>query len=121
MNDPGRRADGLPKPATDEVLGNEAEGYLLWRARVAEAEQRAREFTGRMDWLTTSQREEVERHHVHDGLLRARHDLERIAARCASLRREYEERYRLLRRRCVAGTLAVCLALVFLAALSLTR
>ncbi|WP_133916745.1 cytochrome C oxidase subunit I [Streptomyces sp. NBC_00582] len=121
MTDPGRRADGPPKQGADADLGNEVEGYLLWQARVAEAEQRAREFTGRMDWLTTAQRDEVERHHINDGLLRARQDLERIAARCASLRGEYERRYGALRRRCVGWTLTVCVGMAFVVVLALTR
>lgn len=99
---------GPPRPGTGGDLGNEVEGYLLWQARIAEAEQRAREFTGHLEWLTTAQREDVERRYVSDSLQRARTDLERVAARCVSLRAEYEQRYRVLRRRCVATLLAVC-------------
>lgn len=102
-------------------LGNEAEGYLLWQATIAVAEERAREFVRPMDWLTTSQRVEIERHYVTDSLQRARQDLERIAARCVSLRGEYELRYRKLRLRCMAGALALCAALTFATAVSLTR
>ncbi|MEU8466406.1 cytochrome C oxidase subunit I [Streptomyces sp. NPDC029006] len=113
--------NGLPKQGagTGGDLGNEVEGYLLWQARVAEAEQRAREFTGSLDWLTTAQREEIERRYAADSLRRARADLERIAARCVSLRAEYEQRYRELRRRCLAMTLAVCAALTTVATLLL--
>lgn len=95
----------------ESVIGNEAEGYLLWQVRVAEAEQRAQEFVRAMDWLTTSQRVEVEQHYAADSLRRARGDLERVGARCLALRGEYEDRYRRLRRRCVALTLAVCAGL----------
>lgn len=98
-------------------LGNEVEGYLLWQARVAEAERRAREFTGPMDWLTTAQREQIEQAYVADSLQRAKADLERIAARCVSLRAEYEQRYRELRRRCVGVVLAVCAGLTTLVTL----
>ncbi|MGW3127623.1 cytochrome C oxidase subunit I [Streptomyces sp. NPDC001123] len=115
MTDAGRRTGGGHPPGADGDLANQAEGYLLWRARVAEAEQRAREFTGRMDWLTTGQRDEVERHYVDDSLRRARQDLERIAARCVSLRDEYERRYRGLRARCVGWAVAVCGGVAFLA------
>ncbi|MEU0337240.1 cytochrome C oxidase subunit I [Streptomyces sp. NPDC006193] len=101
-------------------LGNEVEGYLLWQARIAEAQERAREFTARLEWLTTAQREEIERRYVADGLRRARADLERVAARCVSLRAEYEQRYRELRRRCVGVTLAVCACLTTLVALLLS-
>ncbi|MEU6592601.1 cytochrome C oxidase subunit I [Streptomyces sp. NPDC046881] len=100
-------------------LGNEVEGYLLWQARVAEAERRARDFTGPLEWLTTAQREQIEQRYVADSLMRARGDLERIAARCVSLRAEYEQRYRELRRRCVGIALAVCAGCTVLAALLL--
>ncbi|MGJ5754538.1 hypothetical protein FB563_2711 [Streptomyces puniciscabiei] len=99
---------GPPARGADDALANEVEGYLLWQARIAEAEQRAHEFTGPLEWLTTAQREEIERRYVTDALARSRADLERIAARCTSLRAEYEHRYRELKRRCLAVTLAVC-------------
>ena len=100
-------------------LGNEVEGYLLWQARVAEAEQRADEFVRPLEWLTTAQRTEVEQRYVADSLQRARKDLERIAARCVSLRAEYEHRYQRLRRRCVGLTVAFCAGFTTLAALLL--
>ncbi|MGW3193458.1 cytochrome C oxidase subunit I [Streptomyces sp. NPDC001118] len=100
--------NGPPRPGTDGALADEVEGYLLWQARIAEAEQRAREFAAPMEWLTTAQREDVERRYVADSLQRARADLERVAARCVSLRAEYEQRYEELRRRCVGAALAVC-------------
>ncbi|MFI9808159.1 cytochrome C oxidase subunit I [Streptomyces sp. NPDC052301] len=103
---------GLRRRGAAGDLGNQVEGYLLWQARVAEAEQRAREFAGPLEWLTTGQREEIERRYVADHLHRARADLERIAARCVSLRAEYEHRYRELKGRCVAVTLAVCAVLM---------
>ncbi|MGW7240470.1 cytochrome C oxidase subunit I [Streptomyces sp. NPDC054804] len=116
MTDAGHRVGGRPQRGADGDLANEVEGYLLWQARIAEAEQRAREFTGHLDWLTTSQRDEVERHYVEDSLKRARQDLERIAARCVSLRGEYERRYRGLRARCAGWALAVCGSAAFVAA-----
>lgn len=108
---PGRGADG--------ALANEVEGYLLWQARIAEAEQRARQFTGPLEWLTSGQREEIERRYVADSLQRARADLERVAVRCVSLRAEYEQRYQELRRRCVGVALAVCAGCTAVAALLL--
>ncbi|MEU1006864.1 cytochrome C oxidase subunit I [Streptomyces sp. NPDC088810] len=112
---------GLPKQGAGAGgdLGNEVEGYLLWQARVAEAERRAREFTGPLEWLTTAQREQIEQRYVADSLQRARGDLERVAARCVSLRAEYEQRYRELRRRCVGIVLAVCAGCTTLATLLL--
>ncbi|MBW8792599.1 MAG: cytochrome C oxidase subunit I [Streptomyces sp.] len=115
MTGAGRRRGGGHPPGADGDLANQVEGYLLWQARIAEAEQLAREFTGRMDWLTTSQRDEVEHHYVDDSLRRARQDLERIAARCVSLRGEYERRYRVLRARCVGWAVAVCGGAAFVA------
>jgi hypothetical protein len=100
-------------------LGNEVEGYLLWQARIAEAERRAREFADTLDWLTTAQREEIERRYAADSLRRARADLERVAARCVSLRAEYEHRYEVLRRRCVGVVLAVCAGFTTVATLLL--
>ncbi|GGV02948.1 hypothetical protein GCM10010260_44850 [Streptomyces filipinensis] len=110
---------GTPRRGADGALADEVEGYLLWQARIAEAEQRAREFAGPLEWLTTGQREEIERRYVADSLQRARADLERIAARCASLRTEYEHRYQELRRRCVGVALAVCAGCTAVAALLL--
>ncbi|MEU2774469.1 cytochrome C oxidase subunit I [Streptomyces sp. NPDC007162] len=118
MTDAGR---SVGAPGTGGDLADQAEGYLLWQARIAEAERLARDFTARMDWLTTSQRAEVERHHVEDSLRRARQDLERVAARCRSLRGEYERRYRSLRVRCAGWTVAVCAGAVLLAAVFLVR
>ncbi|MBX7552864.1 cytochrome C oxidase subunit I [Streptomyces sp. NPDC004232] len=101
---------GTAGHGADGTLANQVEGYLLWQARIAEAEQRAREFTGPLDWLTTAQREEIERRYTADSLRRARADLERVAARCRSLRTEYEHRYAELRRRCLAVTVATAVA-----------
>jgi hypothetical protein len=112
---------GLPRQGADDALANEVEGYLLWQARIAEAERRAREFTGSLEWLTTAQREDIEHRYVADALARSRADLERIAARCVSLRAEYEHRYQDLKRRCLALTLAVCTACITAATLLLLR
>ncbi|KUN10627.1 cytochrome C oxidase subunit I [Streptomyces yokosukanensis] len=109
----------MSRRGAEGALGDEVEGYLLWQARIAEAEQRAREFVAPMEWLTSAQREDVERRYVADSLRRARADLERIAARCGSLRVEYESRYRLLRRRCVGTALAVCAGCIAVATLLL--
>ncbi|MEV5957107.1 cytochrome C oxidase subunit I [Streptomyces sp. NPDC051987] len=121
MTGAGRRGGGGHPPGAGGNLADQAEGYLLWQARIAEAERRAREFTARMDWLTTAQRDEVERHHVEDTLRRARQDLERVAARCRSLRAEYEQRYRSLRLRCMGWSVAAWAGLVLVAAVSLIR
>ncbi|MER6010477.1 cytochrome C oxidase subunit I [Streptomyces bluensis] len=103
----------LPGHEADSELSNEVEGYLLWQARIAEATRRAQAFVRPMEWLTTAQRTEIEQHYIADSLVQARKDLERIAARCVSLRAEYESRYRSLRRRCVGWTLAACACACF--------
>ncbi len=122
MAGPGADMSGASKQGSTRTgLGDEVEGYLLWQATIAVAQERAREFVRPMDWLTTSQKDEIERHYVDDSLLRARQDLERIAARCRSLRGEYEGRYRTLRLRCVAWTLAGGAGLTALAAVPLLR
>ncbi|MEU6818118.1 cytochrome C oxidase subunit I [Streptomyces sp. NPDC046860] len=109
---PGQEAEGTG-------LGDQVEGYLLWQATIAVAEQRAHEFVERMEWPTTAQREEIEQLYVSDSLRRARQDLERIAARCRSLRGEYEERYRVLRLRCVGYALGAAAAATSAAAAAL--
>lgn len=107
MTGSARGAGGDVRTAADLV--NQVEGHLLWQARIAEAEDRARAFAERLPWLTGAQRAEIERHHAADTLQRSRADLQRIAARCHSLRAEYECRYRRLRRRCVALVLVLVL------------
>ncbi|MEV6588323.1 cytochrome C oxidase subunit I [Streptomyces acidicola] len=109
----------LPGPGADSGLSNEVEGYLLWQARIAEATGRAQAFVRPMEWLTTAQRTEIEQHYIADSLVQARKDLERIAARCVSLRAEYESRYRKLRRHCVGWALAVCACFTTVATLLL--
>ncbi|GGJ65988.1 cytochrome C oxidase subunit I [Streptomyces brasiliensis] len=109
-----RKAEGVG-------LGDEAEGYLLWQATIMVAEQRAREFVRPMEWLTTAQRTAIEEQYVSDSLHHAQKDLERIAARCLSLRGEYEQRYRRLRLRCVGWVLAACAGFTSVVTLSLIR
>ncbi|WP_335972367.1 hypothetical protein [Streptomyces sp. CA2R106] len=79
------------------------EGYLLWNAEVAQAHRAAGRFAGHLPWLTTAEREEVERAYVADRLLLSQETLHRIADRAAQLRAEYTGRYLLLKRRCVAA------------------
>ncbi|GAA1519462.1 hypothetical protein [Streptomyces albidochromogenes] len=86
------------------------EGYLLWSAEVAEARHQAGRFAEQLPWLTTAQREDVERAYTADRLAVSKAFLVRVAARSTALRAEYTERYRRLRARCVA-TAAVCAGL----------
>lgn len=90
-------------PRQDSDLGlTRLEGHLLWAAEVEEARRRADRFTGELPWLTTAQREEVERVYRADRIAASRAALVRICDRATELRAEYETRYRRLRARCVA-------------------
>ncbi|MFD9292651.1 hypothetical protein ACFWBV_31145 [Streptomyces sp. NPDC060030] len=98
------------KPDKESARGlAQVEGYLLWNAEVEEARRQARRFTASLPWLTTAQREEVERVYVADRVEVCRETLTRIAGRAVELRGEYTERYDRLRARCVAvSVLTVC-------------
>ncbi|MGI5441024.1 cytochrome C oxidase subunit I [Streptomyces shenzhenensis] len=91
---------------------NQVEGYLLWQTRVQDAKCLARAFTEAFDWLTTSQRVEIERRYIGDRLQCEEQDLRRIVQRAADLRSEYEQRYRRLRLRCTAVTVSAVTAAV---------
>ncbi|WNI26445.1 hypothetical protein [Streptomyces sp. ITFR-16] len=97
-----------PEPDTDSARGlARLEGYLLWSAEVEQARRRARRFTDELPWLTTAQREDVERVYMADRAAASRLMLARIASRAGELREEYSARYRRLRARCVAAAV-VC-------------
>ncbi|OKJ62842.1 hypothetical protein [Streptomyces sp. CB02460] len=83
------------------------EGYLLWNAEVEQARRLARRFTDQLPWLTTAQREDVERVYTAERTAESRAVLTRIADRALQLRGEYTDRYRRLRARCVAAAV-VC-------------
>ncbi|MGC5345551.1 hypothetical protein [Streptomyces sp. DT171] len=92
------------RPDDDPVRGlAQLEGHLLWNAELTDARVRADRFTEALPWLTTAQREDVERVYVADRVAASRATLIRIRARAVELRGEYEERYRRLRARCVMG------------------
>ncbi|KPC80398.1 MULTISPECIES: hypothetical protein [Streptomyces] len=91
------------KPDKESARGlAQVEGYLLWNAEVDEARRRARRFTDALPWLTTAQREDVERVYVADRVEACRDTLTKIAGRAVELRGEYTARYDRLRARCVA-------------------
>ncbi|MFJ9623154.1 hypothetical protein [Streptomyces sp. NPDC101181] len=97
------------------------EGYLLWNAEVEGARRQARSFTGQLPWLTTAQREDVERVYTAERVTASRESFTRIRDRAEELREEYTERYARLRTRCVAVTavtagaaIGLCAALTFL-------
>ncbi|MYY05706.1 hypothetical protein GT035_26565 [Streptomyces sp. SID4913] len=93
-------------PDTESARGlAQMEGYLLWNAEVEQARRLARRFTDQLPWLTTAQREDVERVYTAERTMDSRLMLARISARATQLRGEYSERYRRLRARCVATAL----------------
>ncbi|MFI0241094.1 hypothetical protein [Streptomyces sp. NPDC016845] len=81
------------------------EGYLLWTSKVTETRAQAEDFTRRLPWLTTGQREEVERVFTEERLAFHKAALAQIAARAGELRGEYEERYGRLKARCLGWCL----------------
>ncbi|MET9480747.1 hypothetical protein [Streptomyces sp. NPDC006638] len=94
------------KPEEDSVRGLvQLEGYLLWSAEIEEINRRAALFTAQLPWLTTAQREDVERVYTADRIAVSKAVLVRIAERAHELRGEYTERYEQLRTRCVAAAL----------------
>ncbi len=54
------------------------EGFLLWNAEVERARRRACRFTDQLPWLTTAQREDVERVFVAEHVITARESLIRV-------------------------------------------
>ncbi|MFB8028429.1 hypothetical protein ACFQ6U_17170 [Streptomyces sp. NPDC056465] len=93
------------KPDKESTRGvAQVEGYLLWNAEVEQARRQARRFTDALPWLTTAQRDDVERVYVADRVEICRETLTRIAGRAVELRGEYTARYDRLRARCVAAS-----------------
>jgi hypothetical protein len=104
--------------AVDEAINravNEIEGYLLWEAEKDRTRDRAQAFCDTLPWLTETQRQEVELRYRHDQHAASRAYLERIAARSTSLRAEYEDVYRALRRRLVTACVTAVSAVLLLA------
>ncbi|MFI8235556.1 hypothetical protein ACIGDI_42920 [Streptomyces sp. NPDC085900] len=94
------------------VLVNEIEGHLLIAAVHRDGHAAAARFSAPFDWLTRAQREEVERRFEAEYLVLARASWEHTAERAREVRGEYEEAYRGLRRRLLAGWLLACAAVV---------
>lgn len=87
------------------ALINDIEGHLLLAAARAEGRAAAARFTAPLHWLTDGQREELENRFEEEYLVLARGSWQRTQARAGALRDEYEEAYRGLRRRLLAGCL----------------
>ncbi|MFJ1787087.1 hypothetical protein ACIOML_22595 [Streptomyces anulatus] len=91
------------KPDKDCARGlAQLEGFLLWNAEVERARRQARRFTDRLPWLTTAQREDVERVFIAERVAASRESLTSVRDRADELREEYTGRYVRLRARCVA-------------------
>ncbi|TQJ91960.1 hypothetical protein [Streptomyces sp. SLBN-31] len=99
------------------VLVNETEGHLLIAAVHRDGRAAAARFSAPLDWLTRAQREEVERRFEAEYLELARASWEHTAERAREVRGEYEEAYRGLRRRLLAGWLLACAAAMAVTAL----
>ncbi|MEW1748412.1 hypothetical protein [Streptomyces angustmyceticus] len=97
------------------------EGYLLWQAEIDRARADAAAFVDALDWPTTAQREELAALLARRQLDLSQQTVARIAARALQLRREYQQRYDVLRRRVLVAALALLTALVLLDALLLAR
>lgn len=115
---PGSQQTGRGRLWRQEVADglHALEGYLLWQAEAVRARDRARAFTEGLPWLTTAQREEVERVYAADHLHRAEDALRAVAERCDRLRAEYGGAYARLRRRLTAYWLLAAAALAVPAA-----
>jgi hypothetical protein len=87
------------------ALINDIEGHLLLAATREQGRAAAARFTAPLDWLTTGEREELERRFEAEYLVLARDAWQRTAVRAGQLRGEYDETYRGLRRRLLAGCL----------------
>ncbi|MBK3558707.1 hypothetical protein JHN55_19690 [Streptomyces sp. MBT56] len=103
------------KPDKDSARGlAQLEGFLLWNAEVERARRQARRFTDQLPWLTTAQREDVERVFITERVAVSRESLTRIRDRAEELREEYTGRYARLRARCVAVSVGAVAAVTCL-------
>ncbi|WP_307519029.1 hypothetical protein [Streptomyces umbrinus] len=87
------------RPVDAGVLINELEGHLLIEATLGEGRAEAGRFSRQFGWLTDSQRVEVEERFAEVYVALAGVSWQRTVQRGAELRGEYEEAYRVLRRR----------------------
>ncbi|MGW7237900.1 hypothetical protein [Streptomyces sp. NPDC054804] len=92
----------------ERALVAQIEGHLLLAAAREECRAAATRAADRLGWLTDSQREDLEGQFRIEYLALSRASWHRTAERGEELRREYEQRYRNLRQRLVAGFLLAC-------------
>ncbi|MET9932069.1 MULTISPECIES: hypothetical protein [unclassified Streptomyces] len=81
------------------------EGYLLARRVRTEATEAGAVFADRFPWLGPQERSEIAREFAREHLAVRRRMLQDAVARADELRREYGDRYDLLRRRLLAVAL----------------
>ncbi|MER5301108.1 MULTISPECIES: hypothetical protein [Streptomyces] len=98
--------------STAHTLISEIEGHLLAESARAESRAAAETFAQRLDWLSPAERAEVERLYAEDHLTLTRQAWRHIAGRCLDVRGEYEDRYRMLRQRVLAGGLLAASGMV---------
>ncbi|MFF7468443.1 hypothetical protein [Streptomyces sp. NPDC008092] len=104
----------------ERALVNQIEGHLLLAATREEGRRVAARLTDGIGWLTDSQRADLERYFEAEYLDLARASWYRTAERGEQLRREYDTRYRSLRRRILACFLLTCAMLTATTLLTLT-
>ncbi|MEU2618057.1 hypothetical protein ABZ642_07765 [Streptomyces sp. NPDC007157] len=92
----------------ERALVAQIEGHLLLAAAHEECRAAATRAADRLSWLTDSQRDDLERQFGAEYLELSRATWRRTAERGEELRREYEQRYRILRRRLMASFLLAC-------------
>ncbi|MFE3163205.1 hypothetical protein [Streptomyces sp. NPDC059224] len=92
----------------ERALVAQIEGHLLLAATREEGRAAAARLTDRLGWLTDTQREDLESQVAVEYLALSRASWRRTAERSVELRREYEQRYRILRRRLLACSLLAC-------------
>ncbi|MGW7422676.1 hypothetical protein ACWGJB_21925 [Streptomyces sp. NPDC054813] len=92
----------------ERALVGQIEGHLLLAAAREECRDAATRAADRLGWLTDSQRDDLERQFRTEYLALSRTSWRRTAERGTELRREYEQRYRILRQRLMVGFLLAC-------------
>ncbi|NGN64617.1 hypothetical protein G5C51_11980 [Streptomyces sp. A7024] len=102
-----------PAAETDRGL-RQLDGYLYWQGELSDARREAEELCDRLEWLTTSERDELLRAYTSTRAALTEQLLRRLAKRRDELRADYEARYRQLRSRVVgwAAVAVPCVCLV---------
>ncbi|MBW8793627.1 MAG: hypothetical protein JF597_08560 [Streptomyces sp.] len=102
------------------ALVAQVEGHLLLAAARAEGRAAGVRVADRLGWLTDGQREDLQRQLESEYLALARLSWRRTAERAEELRLEYEQRYRTVRTRLLAGFLPICALLTAVTLVVLT-